>query len=483
MPPLHQHLLNSDLLRDHITAVTYADGECVFPIDKSDGRANLALSGRAEITRQINGKSELIGELSSGQLFAELTATEDTTRTTTVRAKGELHTVAIDPNQLFRLTPDTEQAADLIDLIRAIYANHNTGQASDNDQWVDSHTIIATSFQDGDTHPVVVQYGKQSVTIQTHQKHWKATPQQLNHTEQEHNTERRLQVIDRRIVSAHLTGPCDETPQIIGAIRTQKPLSYAQRVSFESSGLLFGRAMNSDYLCICMRLTHAQLKSEFENGHDSVDTLRQQTGASTICGTCLECVQDLVDELTHEANTSDTSDTTLAHGQADAKGQLAPDFLSLGVGIAACVITLIGLSIPLGSEAFHQWQASSAGRWWSGGAFLIFLGYQWWMPIYRWSGGLAKADSLRHIHRRIGACMPLLLLFHNTSYGAGMLSLLTVAVLLHTIIGVADSSLISGQQRQQNYLRVWLLPHILIAFLITGLALYHVWVILTHGGP
>ena len=79
--------------------------------------------------------------------------------------------------------------------------------------------------------------------------------------------------------------------------------------------------------------------------------------------------------------------------------------------------------------------------------------------------------------------MPLLLLFHNTSYGAGMLSLLTVAVLLHTIIGVADSSLLSGQQRQQAYLRVWLFPHILLAFLITVLSLYHVWVILTHGGP
>ena len=45
------------------------------------------------------------------------------------------------------------------------------------------------------------------------------------------------------------------------------------------------------------------------------------------------------------------------------------------------------------------------------------------------------------------------------------------------------SSLISGQQRQQAYLRVWLVPHILLAFLITVLSLYHVWVTLTHGGP
>ena len=226
-----------------------------------------------------------------------------------------------------------------------------------------------------------------------------------------------------------------------------------------------------------MRLTHAQLRGEFESGCDTVEALREATGAATTCGTCLESVQALVDELTLK------TDTFIAHQETDKKEPQAPDFFSLALGIVACIVTLIGLSIPLGSDSFHQWQASSAGRWWSGGAFLCFLGYQWWMPIYRWSGRLKRADSLRHIHRRTGACMPLLLLLHNTSFGAGMLSLLTVAVLLHTIIGVADSSLISGHRRQQTYLRVWLFPHILLAFSITGLALYHVWVILTHGGP
>ena len=79
--------------------------------------------------------------------------------------------------------------------------------------------------------------------------------------------------------------------------------------------------------------------------------------------------------------------------------------------------------------------------------------------------------------------MPLLLLLHTQSFGAGMLTVLSAAVLLNTIVGVADRSIVRDKQRQVIYFRLWLFPHILLSFLITGLALYHVWLILAHGGP
>ena len=472
MFPLHKQLINAGLIEDHSTVATYADGEFVFPPDNPDDRAYFAVSGRAEIKRETEESSELLGELGSGQLFVERGTTRNKARSTAIRAKGNLQTVAIDSKALLKLTSDCDETAELIALLRDIYADHDCGSVLKGNQSIDGHTVIVASFQNDDMHPVVVQYGSESVAIQTQQKNWSTTPKPIDYIDQNRSIQRRLQVIDTKIVGAYLTGPSDEANQLLAAIRNRKPLSHAQRASFENRGELYGRVQKSDYLCICMRLTRSQLKSKFEAGCDTVEALRQTTGASSVCGTCLDCVHTLVDELSTQTQ-RDTS----------RKQPKAPDFLSLSIGIAACIITLMGLSIPLGSEAFHQWQASGAGRWWSGGAFLCFLGYQWWMPIYRWSGGLTKADSLRNTHRRIGACMPLLLLFHNTSYGAGMLSLLTVAVLLHTIIGVADSSLLSGQQRQQAYLRVWLFPHILLAFLITVLSLYHVWVILTHGGP
>ena len=168
---------------------------------------------------------------------------------------------------------------------------------------------------------------------------------------------------------------------------------------------------------------------------------------------------------------------------ADIANRLTPDFFSLAVGIATTLVTLIGLYIPFGTQAFYEWQASSAGRWWSGAAFICFLAYQWWLPIYRWSGAADHVDWLRKQHRRVGAFMPLLLLLHTQSFGAGMLTVLSAAVLLNTIVGVADRSIVRDKQRQVIYFRLWLFPHILLSFLITGLALYHVWLILAHGGP
>ena len=480
MFPLHKQLIDAGLIEDHSTVASHADGEFVFPSDSPNDRAYFAVSGRAEIKRETEENSELLGEIGRGQLFVERGTTRNKERGTAIRAKGNLQTVAIDPEALLKLTSDCEQTAELIALLGDIYTDHDCGSVLKGNQSIDGHTVIVASFQDDDMHPVVVQYGSESVAIQTQQKNWSTTPKPLDYTDQNRNIERRLQVIDTKIVGAYLTGPADEAAQLIATIGNRKPLSHGQRASFENRGELFGRVQKSDYLCICMRLTHSQLKSEIEKGSDTAEALCRATGASSVCGTCLEPVKAYVEQLKLETH---TTDTTLAQSRTAKKDPKAPDFISLGLGIATCIITLIGLSIPLGSHTFHQWQASDAGRWWSGGAFLCFLGYQWWMPIYRWSGRLTKADSLRNTHRRIGACMPLLLLFHNTSYGAGMLNLLTIAVLLHTIIGVADSSLISGQHRQRTYLQIWLFPHILLAFSITGLALYHVWVILTHGGP
>lgn len=64
-----------------------------------------------------------------------------------------------------------------------------------------------------------------------------------------------------------------------------------------------------------------------------------------------------------------------------------------------------------------------------------------------------------------------------------MLGLISLLFLTHTVLGVADRSLISDTTRQRQYLKVWLYPHIVISILLTALALFHLWLILGHGGP
>ncbi len=162
---------------------------------------------------------------------------------------------------------------------------------------------------------------------------------------------------------------------------------------------------------------------------------------------------------------------------------LKPDLISLGIALlttALVALVLIGARVP---DSIQSWQATFWGHWISGSALILFLGTQWWFPIRRWTGTSANVSKPLHWHRRVGAFSPLLLVLHGNSVGVGLLGLLTFTFLCNTVVGVADRSFFRDSRRQMAYLRWWLFPHILLSVILTVLAVYHVWVILSHGGP
>jgi len=162
---------------------------------------------------------------------------------------------------------------------------------------------------------------------------------------------------------------------------------------------------------------------------------------------------------------------------------LPVDHLSLIIGLITSISTALILTQRALPEALISWQQTSLGHWISGSCLLGFLGWQWILPWQRvWNRGSDPSTTL-HLHRRIGAFSPLLLLLHGSSTGTGLLGLISLLFITHTLIGVADRSLINDGKTQQTYLRWWLFPHIGISILLSALAIYHVWLILGHGGP
>jgi len=164
-------------------------------------------------------------------------------------------------------------------------------------------------------------------------------------------------------------------------------------------------------------------------------------------------------------------------------GSIPEDQLSAVIGIAATIVTAITLGMDLLPQELKTWQQSFSGRWISGGSLMTFLGWQWILPLQRIRRSTGDSANSLQLHRRIGAFSPLLLLLHGSTIGAGLLGLISILFLTHTVIGVADRSLISNPDKQRGYLKIWLYPHIVISILLTVLALFHVWLILGHGGP
>lgn len=61
--------------------------------------------------------------------------------------------------------------------------------------------------------------------------------------------------------------------------------------------------MNLDkVVCNCMNITNGMIKDAVEAGAKTLEDVQAQTGASTVCGACLNDVQELVDFFVREQN-------------------------------------------------------------------------------------------------------------------------------------------------------------------------------------
>ena len=56
-----------------------------------------------------------------------------------------------------------------------------------------------------------------------------------------------------------------------------------------------------DIVCNCMSITKGMIKEAVENGAKTLEDVQEQTGASTVCGACLEDVQRLVEFFVNES--------------------------------------------------------------------------------------------------------------------------------------------------------------------------------------
>ena len=61
--------------------------------------------------------------------------------------------------------------------------------------------------------------------------------------------------------------------------------------------------MNLDKIvCNCMSVTNGMIKDAVDAGASTLEEVQEATGASTVCGACLEDVQRLVDYFVAERN-------------------------------------------------------------------------------------------------------------------------------------------------------------------------------------
>lgn len=58
--------------------------------------------------------------------------------------------------------------------------------------------------------------------------------------------------------------------------------------------------MSEKIVCSCMGITEEEIKAAYKNGVHTIAGIQEATGAGTVCGACLEEIEQILEELSHE---------------------------------------------------------------------------------------------------------------------------------------------------------------------------------------
>lgn len=58
--------------------------------------------------------------------------------------------------------------------------------------------------------------------------------------------------------------------------------------------------MSEKIVCTCMSITEEEIKEAYENGAHTLAEIQEATGAGTVCGACVEEIEQILEKLSQE---------------------------------------------------------------------------------------------------------------------------------------------------------------------------------------
>lgn len=225
---------------------------------------------------------------------------------------------------------------------------------------------------------------------------------------------RKLVFARRRLVGAIALGDWPEAERLKIAIDCQQRLSTWRRWLFKRNGVLWSDDSNPAQLaaniiiCNCRQVNAGEIRACIAEGAHTLESLGQQCGAGTVCGSC----QPLLARFT----TTDTRPTTQGHWPL--------------VGWAAMVLVLLVTFYALPPLAISdQYSLSSLDHWWSDSSYRQISGFTML--------GLLSLGMLVGLRKRIKRFR--FLTFATWRWFHVVLSTLCLAILfLHTGLGATQ---------------------------------------------
>lgn len=156
------------------------------------------------------------------------------------------------------------------------------------------------------------------------------------------------------------------------------------------------------------------------------------------------------------------------------------DTLLLVTGVALLLAYVAQGALDLRWPVLEALQEQETYRRWSGALLLGLVAAQWVLPVLRLRDRLGVAAAAYQWHRLLGVLAPVFFFAHAMRPGYGYLLALTLVFLGNVAVGLADKTLVREPARREWYGRLWLVPHVALACLTVGLALFHIVVVFAY---
>ena len=295
---------------------------------------------------------------------------------------------------------------------------------------------------------------------------------------QDEEAYRKLVTHRGRLIGAIVVGDCPELSRLQEAVMRQRRIWPWQLWRFTRTGSLWpesemggvGTWPAATAVCNCTGVTREELGRALAGGCATVEALAARTGASTVCGSCRPLLAELV------------GGTVAAEPVRGWKVLLGTG----GIAALAALALALVIAVPYGATVQVPWQwdvlwRDSSWKQASGftviGLTLVLLAMSLRKRIARFT--LGTFPSWRVAHVVLGALTLAGLAVHTGGRLGSNLNLTLMASFLAVIVlGAAAGGVIALEHRlgagAARLRRTWLWTHILIAWPIPVLVVFHV---------
>lgn len=302
---------------------------------------------------------------------------------------------------------------------------------------------------------------------------------ELSYEDRDKGIYRKLVIRKGRLIGAVAIGEWPELSRIQEAFQQNRPIQLWQRLRFRLTGNLWQNSQNNavvqwpeaSIVCQCNNISRGQLSQTISSGCATMQSLQQETGAGTVCGSCKPLLEELVGN----------------QGPREKEQGWLPVMLgSLTAVLLAFLLFLTPEAKVADSVQTNNWfEAIWNDKFWKQVTGFTLLGLTiigLLMSLrkrlkWAWMG---QFSYWRVLHTLLGVCCAAILIFHTGfNLGSNLNQYLMVNFLSVVLLGAFAGAVVSmshklAPARAQSVRKVWTWLHILVTWPLPALLGVHI---------